>query len=117
MKPPYWDELLRKPCELMEPYWDGCSNSRSAIEWPDMRPPREHTTADFAQIASFIPVDVWATAFEIAPDCDDSPIEVEFGARLINAVRLINDPEFLKVTPQYVLGPYRYDFAIFRERN
>jgi very-short-patch-repair endonuclease len=120
MKPPYWNELTRKPFELMEPYWDEVPISRSAIEWPDMRPPEEHPTADnFTQIASFVPVavDVWAAAAKIGPDCDDSPIEIEFGARLINAIRLINDPDFLKVKPQYVLGPYRYDFAIFRENK
>jgi very-short-patch-repair endonuclease len=116
MKPPYWNESAMKPHELMEPCWDEVPISRSAIEWPDMRPPEEHVTANnFTQIASFAPVDVWAAAVKIAPDCDDSPIEIEFGARLINAIRLINDPDFLKLKPQHVLGPYRYDFAIFRE--
>lgn len=121
MKPPYWDEQLGKPYELMEPFWDGHLNARSAIEWPDLRPSREHVTGNggFKQIGSPLPalVDVWATAAEVAPDCDDSPIEVEFGARLINAIRLIDDPDFLRVTPQYKLGPYRYDFAIFREEK
>jgi hypothetical protein len=96
-------------------YWDEFSNFRSAIEWPDMRPPEEHATANLEPIGASIPIDVWEAAVELAPACDDSPIEVEFGARLITAIRQTDEPDLLRVIPQYVLGPYRYDFAIFRE--
>jgi very-short-patch-repair endonuclease len=99
----------------MERYWDEFSNFRSAIEWPDMRPPEEHATANLVELGTSIPIDVWAAAIELAPRCDDSPIEVDFGARLITAIRQTDDPDLLKLIPQYELGPYRYDFAIFRE--
>jgi very-short-patch-repair endonuclease len=39
----------------------------------------------------------------------------DLGALLVDAIRLIDDPDFLKIIPQYVLGLHRYDFAIFRE--
>jgi very-short-patch-repair endonuclease len=94
---------------------DEFSNFRSAIEWPEMRPPREEATGELRPISSSVisTVEILSSAVTIAPDCE-SPIEVDLGARLSSAIRRIDDSNLLLV-PQYVLGPYRYDFAIIRE--
>jgi very-short-patch-repair endonuclease len=93
---------------------DELSTFRSAIEWPDMRPESEEATGEFRPISASVMsvVEILASAVTIAPDCE-SPIEVDLGARLSNAIRLMDDPNLLLV-PQYVLGSYRYDFAIIR---
>jgi very-short-patch-repair endonuclease len=95
-------------------YHDEDSTFRSAIEWPDMLPPSEEATGELKPISSIITsaVEIMASAVTIAPDCE-SPIEVELGARLSDAIRLIGDPSLLLV-PQYVIQRYRYDFAITR---
>jgi hypothetical protein len=101
----------------MQCFEDEYSDFQSAIEWPDLRPPTEEATGNFRPIFSFVPdlVDNWAAAATIAPNCE-SPIEIELGARLIIAMRIIDDPS-LKLIPQYVLGAYRYDFAITRKER
>jgi very-short-patch-repair endonuclease len=57
-------------------------------------------------------VDVWASAATIAPKCE-SLIEIDLGGRIKHALSLIDDPT-LSLVPQYVLGPFRYDFALSR---
>jgi very-short-patch-repair endonuclease len=43
----------------------------------------------------------------------ESPIEIDLATRVTKALRVIGD-DTLSLVPQYVLGPYRYDFAIVR---
>jgi very-short-patch-repair endonuclease len=99
----------------MQRYEDDFSNFRSAIEWPDLRPPTEFATDDLKPLFSFLPplVDKLALAVGIAPDCE-SPIEVELGVQFLNALRAIGDDDF-RLVPQRELGPYRYDFGITRQ--
>jgi very-short-patch-repair endonuclease len=93
---------------------DDFSNFRSAIEWPDMRPKVEEATGELKPISSIMAelAEIWASAATIAPKCE-SPIEVDLGARLSHALGLIDDSTLLLV-PQYILGSYRYDFALSR---
>jgi very-short-patch-repair endonuclease len=94
---------------------DELSTFQSAIEWPDMRAETEEATGELRPLSSCLVsvIEIMASAVSIAPDCE-SPIEVDLGARLSVAIRLIADPTLLLV-PQYVVGPYRYDFAITRK--
>ena len=94
---------------------DELSDFQSADEWPGMRPPREEEQGDFKPIFDVVPhlFEIWAAAATIAPKCE-SPIEIELGSRITAALGVINDPK-LKLRQQYVLGPYRYDFAITRD--
>jgi very-short-patch-repair endonuclease len=105
--------MMRRDDDLLA----GLSNFYSTIEWPHLRPPTEPPTGELTPISSFVlPVlENIASATAIAPECE-SPIEVELGARLSSAMRVINDPA-LSLVCQYRLGPYRYDFAIIRASN
>jgi very-short-patch-repair endonuclease len=90
---------------------------RSAIEWPDTRPPTVPATADLKPIGEFLPgvLELCAAAFELGPSCE-SPIEVQLGSRLIVALRKIQDSR-LSLSTQYRLERYRYDFAITHEEE
>jgi very-short-patch-repair endonuclease len=101
----------------MGTYEDELSNFQSAIEWPDLRPPEEEATDVPKPLYSFLPalLDNWALAATIESDCE-SPIEVEFGTQVLIAMRAAGDEDW-KLVPQYVLGPYRYDFAITRQKK
>jgi hypothetical protein len=93
-------------------YSDEFSTFRSAIEWPDLQPDSEVPTEEFKPLSLCLAqaFETIAIAHTLAPKCE-SPIEIDFGARITKAFRVIDDETFLLV-PQYVLGPFRYDFAI-----
>jgi very-short-patch-repair endonuclease len=93
------------------------SNFQSAIEWPDLRPPEEEATDVPKPLCAFLPalLDNWALAATIESVCE-SPIEVELGTQFLIALRAAGDEDW-KLVPQYVLGPYRYDFAITRQKK
>lgn len=93
---------------------DEFSTFGSAIEWPEMRPFAEEATGELKPIFPYVvsAIDLLAHATTIAPDCE-SPIEVELGAWLRRAIEALAD-EKLQLVPQYVLRPFRYDFAITR---
>jgi very-short-patch-repair endonuclease len=99
----------------MYPDVDDLSNFRSAIEWPEMRPPTEEVTGDFKWLGEFLPavLEFVGSAYILAPECE-SPIEVELGARLSNALSSVRESG-LSLVPQFRLGTFRYDFAIMRE--
>jgi very-short-patch-repair endonuclease len=96
-------------------YSDEFSTFRSAIEWPDMRPPSEVPTGEFMPLSVGLArtLDTIAIAHALAPKCE-SPIEVDFGTRMIKVLRVIDD-DTLSLASQYSIGPFRYDFAITRE--
>jgi very-short-patch-repair endonuclease len=91
------------------------SDFQSANERLEVRQLREEEQGDFKPIFDSVPhlFEIWAAAATIAPKCE-SPIEIELGSRIIAALGVIDDPK-LKLIPQYILGPYRYDFAITRD--
>src|SRR6266404_2733341 len=91
------------------------SHFRSAVEWPEMLPEFEEATGELKPLSVFVieAIDTLSIACIIAPDCE-SPIEIDLGARLTKVFRVVDDPNLLLV-PQYILGPYRYDFAITRK--
>jgi very-short-patch-repair endonuclease len=101
----------------MGTYEDEFSNFQSAIEWPELRPLEEVATDIPKPLYTFLPalMDNWSLAATIEPDCE-SPIEVELGAQFLIALRAAGDEDW-KLVPQYVLGPYRYDFAITRKKK
>jgi very-short-patch-repair endonuclease len=88
---------------------------RSAVEWPEMLPEFEEATGELKPLSVFVieAIDTLSIACTIAPDCE-SPIEIDLGARLTKVFRVVDDPNLLLV-PQYILGPFRYDFAITRK--
>src|SRR4051794_11740995 len=90
------------------------SSFRSAIEWSDMQPEHEVATGEFKPISMGLAqaFDTMAIAHTIAPKCE-SPIEVDFGARITKALRVIDD-DTLTLAPQHSIGSFRYDFAITR---
>jgi len=96
-------------------YEDEFADFQSSNEWPCMRPPREEEQGDFKPIFGCVPhlFEIWAAAATLAPKCE-SPIEIELGSRIIAAFGIIDDPK-LNLIVQYILGPYRYDFAITRD--
>jgi hypothetical protein len=98
-------------------YNDELSNFQSAIEWPEMCPESEEPTGELKPIFPFIvsALEQIASAVALAPRCE-SPIEIDLGGRLSSAIRLIDDSSLVLV-PQYVLGQYRYDFAITRKER
>jgi very-short-patch-repair endonuclease len=98
-----------------ETYEEEFSDYQPAKEWPGTWRPREEEQGDFKPISEIVQrlFEVWAAAATIEPICE-SPIEIELGSRVIVALDVIDDPK-LKLIPQYVLGPYRYDFAITRD--
>jgi hypothetical protein len=79
----------------MHPDEDDFSDFRSAIEW-QMRPRAEEATGDFKWLSEFFPpvLEFLGTAYILAPQCE-SPIEVELGARLRNALDCVEGSSLL----------------------
>jgi very-short-patch-repair endonuclease len=75
----------------------------------------EAPTGEFKPLSIYLAqaFDTMAIAYTLAPKCE-SPIEVDFGARITKALRVIDD-DTLSLVPQYSIGSFRYDFAITRE--
>lgn len=96
---------------------DDFLNFQSAIEWPDMRPPIEEATDELKPLYTFLAsaVDKWVLAGSLERVCE-SPIEVELGVQFKIAFGAIGNDDF-KLVPQYVLGSFRYDFAIMRREK
>jgi very-short-patch-repair endonuclease len=97
----------------MEGWSEEISTFRSACEWPDLRPPVEYATGELKPLSCYLSsaFEMMACAGEIAQKCDDSPIEVELGARLLKTIRALGETR-LRLFPQYVIEPFRYDFGI-----
>src|SRR4051812_31041105 len=107
---------------------DDFSNFKSAIDWSEPREVASEADAGFKPLGHglFQAIDNAAHAYAIAPDTD-SPIEVQFGgylagnlSRALNANGIgfkVGPPEpathlTVFLCPQYVVGRFRYDFAL-----
>jgi hypothetical protein len=107
---------------------DDFSNFRSAIDWT---PPREEARADDAgflhiAVGLYEAIDNAAHAFVVAGK-GESPIEIEFGGYLAGTLHrklaevgidlVVDQPRVTTkptvfLTPQFVVGHFRYDFAV-----
>jgi len=107
---------------------DDFSNFKSAICWPKLEESLTIDTDGFRHIGVglYQAIDNAAKAFVIAPNTE-SPIEVQFGgylagtlSRTLKEVGIefeIGDPKprlrpTVFLCPQYVVGKFRYDFAL-----
>jgi very-short-patch-repair endonuclease len=93
---------------------DDFSNFQSTIEGPELRRPTEEVTGELKPLFSFLPsvMENWTLAGSLEYICE-SPIEIELGVQFLTAFRAIENDDF-KLIPQYVLGSFRYDFAVTR---
>jgi hypothetical protein len=103
---------------------DDFSNFKSAIDWPEDREPEEAPTGQFRpfSVALSKAIETVAETFSIAA-VTESPIESIFGAKFALALRPLckdigwnftvgtGDADIV-LHPQYVLGRFRYDFAV-----
>jgi very-short-patch-repair endonuclease len=98
----------------MSPF-DEVESFRSAIEWPSVSSEDDVSSGEFKPLSACLrdAFDTLLIACSIERECE-SPIETELGVKITKALRVIND-ETLSLISQYVLGSFRYDFAIVRE--
>lgn len=93
---------------------DEADGFRSAIEWPNYSSEEDVPTGEFRPLAACLSdaLDTLQIAWSLESDCE-SPIETDIGVKITKAFRVVDD-ETLSLVSQFVLGPFRYDFAIVR---
>lgn len=82
------------------------------VKWPDMPPCAKSRTDGFRPLSFFVKAafESFEIACELEPKCE-SPIEIDLGVSLTKVFQEISDPK-LSLEPQFILGPFRDDFAI-----